>query len=554
MKLIHQAITLVAAANLIVSASAMDAKDYKKFGKKFREDVNYENFSDEDLRDVGEVLDEEIESSDLVAKKKRVKFEEIKSWQWLGDRYALGFGEEGDALAVYDLSWPQVFSFSHFPRTLLGSIGIGDLNVSKLIEVIRGALNRKSDDNFLGSDRGNKIERTLNALDQDFGDLKNEMPDGWWKKAQWKNSLIAQSAEAPERFFASDMDLALMSGRPDKFAQVEAKTVERLNEFLELNIKRSFFDHFEFVKREDGKGYDLYFVVPERDYVSQDLSLRPKKIADLRNPKKSFLKSFGLIAVEQGLKQLIGFLPVPVVANILDVAVGKWFNLMEQQEEAHHAYTLELLDQSLAGVQNSPLSLLDEETLYRVGEYLVGQQASWFKIIFNARGDQYDNYVEKRNDNSKESLDWLSSHDYQVTSLTDWFALGEKDGKKRLFLLNEQYRLTKHPLTGMDYSRPEFEIVWRHLVEAGSLAIDLIPIPVAFASSALDMIYNYFLEDPIENAQEQEARFRAWTTLQTEGDWSAESQHMLERRLNPFELNPEAEAELIARRRANLGI
>lgn len=554
MKLINQAITLVAAASFIISASAMDAKEYKKFGKKFREDVNYENFSDEDLSDVGDVLDEEIQSSDLLAKKKRVKFEEIKSWQWLGDRYALGFGEDGDALAVYDLSWPQVFSFAHFPRTLLGSIGIGDLNVAKLVEVIRGAINRKGDDNFLRSDRGSKVERTLNALERDFGDLKNEMPDGWWKKVEWKNSLIAESAEAPARFFASDMDLASMSGRADKFAKVEAKTVERLNEFLELNIKRSLFDYFEFVKREDGKGYDLYFVVPERDYVSQDLSLRPKKIADLRNPKKSFLKSFGLIAVEQGLKQLLGFIPVPIVADILDVAVGRWFNLMEQQEEAHHAYTLELLDQTMAGAQNSPLSSFDEDTLYTVGEYLVGQQASWFKILFKGKGGQYENYVEKRDATSEESMSWLSSHDYQVTALTDWFALGEKEGKKRLFLLSEQYQLSKHPLTGMNYTRPELEIVWRHLVEAGSVAIDLIPIPVPFASSALDMIYSYFLQDPIENAQEQEARFRAWISLQTQGDWSAESQHMLARRLNPFELSPEAEAELIARRRAKLGI
>ena len=558
-KLKTSLLVLMVTALPVTSVMGAEDFDFQSFTKDFHQQTQYQDFDENSFQQPTQDDEQANEVADLqsfLGKKKSVKYSEIKSWQLVGDHFALGSNDNGEALALYDLSWPQVFSREHFGRTLLGSIGIGNLNVQKIIDVIRNGIKHADNDNAISTaDKTVDPEKALAEIEKKYGTLTDEMPDQWWQKIKWKNQSMTSSESEPTEFLVSDMDLAGMSHKSRKFNKVLEQTSNTLRDELDLDLQGNLFNYFKFVKRSEGKGYDLFFIVPEQNYVQSSLALRPKKVGDFRNPNKSFVKTVGIMGAKFALDQILGMIPVPVVPNLLKAVVNRWFDLLERQEVSHLVMALEYLDQTTQGNVNSPLASLTQDQQHALGLYILTQQASLFDLIFKkSKATDYNQYVADRDAADDASRAWLTKKGYALTDLDGRFAWGEKEGKKKLFLLNEHYRFSKQPFTGMNYQTPQWELVWRHLAAGLDLAITYIPIPVSYVNTALSALYGYFVMDMIDLSQEQEARFLAWISVHPAGEWKDEQKHMLDRRMNPFELDPVDEASLIARRRVELGI
>ena len=66
-----------------------------------------------------------------------VKYEDIKKWKLLGDRYALGLNEQGKKLAIFDLSLPDRKSPEFKNKALLALIQTPGYYFRDLISLIR---------------------------------------------------------------------------------------------------------------------------------------------------------------------------------------------------------------------------------------------------------------------------------------------------------------------------------------------------------------------------------------------------------------------------------
>ena len=68
-----------------------------------------------------ELFEQDYQKGD-VKKPNFVKYEDIKKWKLLGDRYALGLNERGKKLAIFDLSLPDRKSPEFKDKALLALI------------------------------------------------------------------------------------------------------------------------------------------------------------------------------------------------------------------------------------------------------------------------------------------------------------------------------------------------------------------------------------------------------------------------------------------------
>src|SRR5207244_3148677 len=131
-----------------------------------------------------------------LTEEKYVSFKEIKHWEPAGDEHAAGYDASGKLLAIYDLSYQSTLSGEFIGRSILGTIGVGDIKLREFIRILTKALHQKQKTlELLGEPQGPmskndfaKTDRVLQKLELAYGNLKSPLTGEWWNQIPIKRN------------------------------------------------------------------------------------------------------------------------------------------------------------------------------------------------------------------------------------------------------------------------------------------------------------------------------------------------------------------------------
>ena len=165
--------------SLPVMGSEISEED-SQFLSDLKSELGVSEFTKKDIDEMEDYLNqddekvqEELFGGIFKKRPKRVKYDDVKHWSSVGSRYALGHNDKGKAIALYDLSWPRVFSSEHFKRTILGSIGIGNMNVFQAIKMIKDAMKKRKESGLaMAEEDEKKVNKRLRKIEKKYGKMK----------------------------------------------------------------------------------------------------------------------------------------------------------------------------------------------------------------------------------------------------------------------------------------------------------------------------------------------------------------------------------------------
>ena len=258
------------------------------------------------------------------------------------------------------------------------------------------------------------------------------------------------------------------------------------------------------------------------------------------------------------IKECVGLIPEPTLGTIFRVISRRFFRLLELQESWHLHHIWEHINNAELGIDESPLSNLEEDNRHRAGVFVISRDASFFKrAIFRRKTRHYLRELRKDREQVEASLTWLDRNGYQFDQrLNQWFGILQKDGRRKLFILSRHFLAGDRPITALDYHRPESIRVGRNVADVGQLVLDVVDPPVPFLRSGVRLLYKYLVMRPIEKAKSYEARLSAhllYRIGQGETAWERELEILLSQRINPFMLDRQEEKIFLNTGRIILG-
>jgi hypothetical protein len=66
-----------------------------------------------------------------------VRFADVKHWELAPPHHAMGYDENNELIAIFDLTYQNTRSLEFIGRSILGTIGIVDLNLREIIELTK---------------------------------------------------------------------------------------------------------------------------------------------------------------------------------------------------------------------------------------------------------------------------------------------------------------------------------------------------------------------------------------------------------------------------------
>lgn len=496
---------------------------------------------------------------------KGVKWEDIKSWRAVGTRWAEALDANGNTIAVYDLSYPAITD--ELGELALGRIGEGKVTSASIIKLLDPPP-EQIDDGSKPQATSDQIASAIAALQKN--NLSDRLPDGWWKTLKWKSTTTATATAAPESFTLDDIDWAAMASDKSKFQSDLNSLTSQPEEPGESPALggSGFFASFHF-QRDDATGAYAVSWNPSASAKAATPS-RPEKLVDLTNPQLGWWDELIWDGISDGVGDLVGLIPLPVAQAILQTTVGLFFQYEGQMKDAHLRMLLEDLAPIDSGVGLSGLlSDLDAAQAKAVeisATYSTSGEAMpalWFALNQDVSQFWGENRLQEDNTAIRETT-WLRAN------ATLGEALGPRNslvqgfpgvsgapatGTSGIAVVADQPS-SKHPepLLAIDYTQPDriydYRVVINDLAIAVSFACNFIP----YVGSYVDDVFTDLFVNPISSAQDWEARLKAVLETSAGEDWSPEIDTVDHQALNPFELDRQASADLIARRKQWLGM
>lgn len=480
-----------------------------------------------------------------------VKFSEIKSWRQAGSN-AAGYDENGQLLALYDLSYQNIRSREFAGRSVLGTIGLGDLNLREMIRLLRKHIsesrskNTSEKDELFNQEDYVKIDRTLEALSQQYGDLNNTFSEPDWEKIPLKTDHL-ESTEDPHQFFRlADIDLEkLLSPRELRaFNEQFAKVQENFNALLDTDSS-VLLEELAY-QRNKNKSYSLiYQHNPNLD------SARPEKVLDFRRYQSTFAYSLLNVLTMKSISQLVNMIPGPA-SRIIGYAIGRWMELYQQQVSAHRARAFQYLAQAELGMK-SPLQFLTAREREKGGIYVLSHESGIFQRFFSPRKEAfYHKQIRDELEQVEKNKRWGQKNKHLLSS-TDcpFFAFDlDKESQKpnSLLFMSSFSRIKNRPLTAIDYENPYEIRIKRNVAKGVSFLLQFVSVPLPGANMLMNYLYNFFVMNDINSGFYWDNRLISFLQENAK-EHKQDLEWLYGQRLNPFEFDLEEEKAFEARAR-----
>ena len=508
------------------------------------------------------ILFEKSENGDEKRRKPKkppfVRYEDIKHWKKLGDRYAIGLNDKGKKLGIFDLSLPDKRSPEYQKKAVLALIETQGYYLRDLIKVIREVIKERRKEKaafpIFERDHEKKWEKTdqfLELLGNTHPTKKSSFPTEGWEKIKWKKGFLVSHNKAPQSFTLGDIDFE-RTVKPSKkaFWNRKWKKLKRLLEkYWGISLERDLLSRLRWQKTENG--YELTFLPSTyRDYPS-----RPRKIVDLVRWRASLGDALARLLVKEVTIQISGV--IPHIGPLFKLSLRRWFNFQEEQLKLHRYAFLEFLNATQRGESIDSFEALTKRDVIKAAVHIEANEVNiLYKILKLRNARWWKKEVVKEQTRSIQSENYILKRGGSFTKIGNLFAKGTitKRGKEteHLFLMALHPLLRKKPRSCLNYSYPRRKKARRTLIHIGESILELIPIDIPGVSFALNLIYDFLIKKGEDDSKVWESRLISQFRLDNQnGKWNHEMELLYDQKLNPFELSLQEESEFLKKMRSS---
>jgi len=451
----------------------------------------------------------------------------------MGSRWAIGFDKDKKAVGVYDLSYAMPWT-----RIKLASLTGRRVKAKDVIGFIRDGEIESSDKDL----SENAIEELSRDPEQNVGVL----PSDWREKVSWKNSEAGMRSNV---FALSDFNIESVVKDAKVFQEEMDYAQSIIASSDELGFLDNFLSHIS-VSEADG-AFELYFEPATK-------TSKPKKVADLKNPKLSFLKAMEFELVKKAVGKATGLIAEPIVRAFVKTAVDRLFHFVKLVNFSHDHMALEVLADLTDGEGLLPRDILQPEDLVHMAESLEFANSSLTNGWKWAFKKPYKEWLTDREDQagySESSAKWFADHSLNFQALNErFFVVNERDlalvtlskanKKKGPFISHIEGKSSPHK-----NARLRTEIVTTAVV----FGTKFIPL----AGGLLADLFKRVVEKPVDKQKYWEARLIAHLEQRQDVKkevWYTEMTSLEGQRLNPFFKSRAEIQKVIEIRKKELGI
>ncbi len=495
---------------------------------------------------------------------KYVKFSDIKQWRAAGDDHAAGYDANGKLLAIYDLTYQSTLSGEFVGRSILGTIGVSDVNLTELIRLIRKAIEEKKNQGAqagnvhpsgpMNSDDFSMVNKVLNKIDRKYGSLRSPLVGEWWKQIPLKRNLDGKkTVDAAQYFKLSDIDFESMMSQTQmlKFNTALKVLQDNISKLLSMDASH-LLDELA-VQRNASGNFDLVQVRRKTLAANE----QPDKVVDFVRYQSSFGYALLYLLIKTALSELASAIPQKAVAAVVKYAIDRWFELYEEQLSFHRFRAFEYIDEAERG-DPSPFSFLTAKERMKGGVYVLSHEASIFYTIFMPRGPAYY-YQSMQTELAtvQNNKIWTQKKNLTLSPLSSLYFEGDDqkpNGLDYLLIMGAQPRFAKRPLIGVNYQRPYDERIKRNFLKAMYDVLQAIQLPYPGIDFLISTLYSVFIMDDIRDGIRWEARLASYLSDYPGRDFSKEIGLIYAQRVNPFEFDVDEERAFVERSKAYIGL
>ena len=506
-----------------------------------------------------EKSEQQFEKSRKPKKPPFVRYEDVKSWKKLGNRYAIGLDEKGKKLGIFDLSLPDKKSPEYQRKAVLALIETQGYYIRDLIKTIREVIKErrkeKADFPFFENDNNkkwDKADKFLELLGKTHATKKSAFPAEGWEEIKWKKESLVSHNYAPHSFTLGDIDFE-KTVKPSKkvlWSRKWKKLKRLLEKYWGISLERDLLSRLRWQKTE--KGYELTFLPSTyRDYPS-----RPRKIVDFVRWRASLGHALARLVVKEVTIQIAG--AIPQIGPLFKLSLRRWFNFQEEQLKLHRYALLEFLNATQRGESiDSSFEVLTKRDITKAAVHIEANEVNiLYKILKLRNARWWKKEVEKEQIRAIQSENYILKERGSFTKIGNLFAKGSitKRGKttEHLFLMALHPLLRKKPTSCFNYSYPRRKKVRRTLIHIGESILELIPIDIPGVSFALNLIYDFLIKKGEDDSKIWESRLLNQFRLDNQnGKWNHEIELLYDQKLNPFELSLQEEERFLRKMRSS---
>ncbi len=515
------------------------------------------------FRDIYAKEDSHVPDTSLsdLKKPKYVKFSDVKNWKLAGDEYAVGYDANGKLLAIYDLTYQNTRSLEFIGRSILGTIGVGDLNLRELIRIIRKAIQQRQNDSDFSSNefsgpmnknQFDKVYKVLDKVEKRYGDYKSPLVGDWWTQLPIKKEL-QNSVDAKVSFRLSDIDYE------KTMTKQQAKEFRKHLEKLQKDISDLFnidtvhlLDELTLQHNSNGS-YNL--VLSPITTLAPDA--QPDKVVDFVRYQSSFGYALLYLAIKSGLENLTSAIPQPVVAAVLKYAICRWFELYEEQLSFHRFRAYEYINEAERN-DASPFSFLNADERARGGVYVLSHEASIIHTIFKPRNEAYFHQsIKTELELVQKNTAWTNKKNLTLSPLSSLYFYGmdsKTSSKDYLLAMGGRPRFAKTPFVAVNYKKPHLERYKRNTLKSIYDLLQAVKLPYPGISFLMTTLYDVFILDDIRDAMRWEARLVSLMNNSPGKDYTKELEWIYSQRVNPFEFDNDEEKVFVQRSKSYIGL
>ncbi|MEO5968997.1 MAG: hypothetical protein ABIQ95_03650 [Bdellovibrionia bacterium] len=442
--------------------------------------------------------------------------DQIVKCEDLSDQYVLGYGLDPDhnilvPFAIYDKTFSTPF-YPHFWRLMvLGSLGIGDINLVKLTEIVKKKVHKE---------RSKKNTELLDILTSQKFLLKKpiQVSEDFWKSDViiWKEGKAPNLAGFhPLRILFSDLDWSAMVQRQPSFAAAirsydGAADYLKKHEAVPLNPLANTavgqFQDLEF-RWNEGGFYEVFFPRDNGFY-------HPVKVIDLRNKYSSLGKAAFFSTLTNIIKGGLVAIPLVALPGLIAANLERVFDLVELLYLLRHAQALDLVLEALDNNGHSPFltDKLSKKDLEDSVFYLLRANtllSSVIKNLFKKSDKLASGFIDRINKKRESGIKYLRGKGFELYPIENtYFGVGLKRDEKpgdleelRIYALGFTKFFRKTPLTAVDLLHPNHESFKRNFLQGVLYGSNFIFIPIPGVISILKLIYKELIIREVHRRQ-----------------------------------------------------
>ena len=471
------------------------------------------------------------------------KWSDVKSWQPVGNRFATAYGDDGQLLALYDLSYPSLWK-----KVSLGVIGSPMIGPSTLIDTWNQGL-------ATATDVPPAIMDAINALGSIPKDVMSQdlFPKDWWKSVPWVNGTHFVDI-APQSFRLTDMNLSQLNlggGLVSTLRQLYSNITDVTDNLSDQDVLGA----FRFVQARDG-GYEIQWDYPTRA-CSLDFSVsKPRKLLDFKNTRGGLYENLRFQLLEVALSQGADYIPIPVVQAVVATAISRLAHYYQMTVVEH----LEMLHQLFLDGSDPVLNNMSDDdhgSFIEAFELTRTTPDSGWEWIFSSTDSVWNKGLTSDANTAEASRSWLRAHGNALWEFNPQFMLAtDAQNQRFLYLASQQApKNNSGPIVSIDYQNEAKVIDERIFMQLVDVGVEFASHFVPTAGSLVGMAYNYLVENRIDATQYWEARLVQHLEQRPDASqWQSELAVLEAQRINPFEINRTEMNQLIADRRKLIGL